>query len=176
MILKIDNLLPTQHGYRISRESREAMVDFVSNGGVFDLKSITSHNHKKSSLIAITRFEDGSLYLRDGLHRTTAIYLARSERVLYPSEYQFEDMTYDMYLNAAPDKGWWTPFDPRIEVRLPDFLNFRNEAVALFKNRGEQAAIDFIAINKHRYAIPRTKIHNFESLSRFWIARSEAIV
>ena len=140
---------------------------------MFDLESISAHGCSRSFLIAITRFDDGNLYLRDGLHRTTAIYLARREKVLYDSEFKFEDMTYDMYLEPAPEKGWYTPFDPRTEVRLPNFLDFRDEAQTLFVEGGDWRT--FIAENRHRYCIPRTDVHAFEPLSKFWIAKSEIL-
>ena len=173
MVLLIQDILPTQDGYRISRKSRQNMVDYVAGGGLFDEESIKSHPCTRNFLIAITRFEDQALYLRDGLHRTTAIYLARPEKVLYESEFKFEDHTYDMWVNAAPEFGWFTPFDPRIEVRLPNFLGFRDEAEEIFNNDGD--VIKFIANNRDRYVIPRTDIHSFEPLSKFWIARSEIL-
>jgi len=140
-----------------------SMIRFVSDGGRFDHESLARHNPEHTSLIAITEFPDGQWYIRDGLHRTISIYLGRSERVLYEDEYQIEHMGYEMYLEPAVQHGWYTPFDPRTEVRLADFFEFKNKVLGLIDGGDDVEA--FIRSNKHMYATPRSHKHTIAKLA-----------
>lgn len=159
----VEDLIPTQDGYRLDEDIRESMLDFVSGGGVYDQKTI-QHHSGSNSLIAITRFPDGELYLRDGLHRATSIYIAREGKRLLKSEYVIENMTYKMYLEPAPEYGWFTPFDPRTEVRLPDFLDFKSKVEALHP----EEVIQYILDHKFEYATTRNSTHDIKSLAELW--------
>ena len=175
-MLNIADLIPTQDGYRLPRETRENMLSFVANGGRYDEASIKAHRCTRNFMIAVTRFEDGALYLRDGLHRVTSIYISRPEKVLYDDEFIFEDMTYDMWINAEPSKGWYTPFDPRTDVRLPDFLDFKREVQAMEDSASAEEIADFINQNRHRYLVTRNASHTIEALSLVWAAESEVLI
>lgn len=157
--IHIDQITPTQDGYRFSPEEMQGMLEYVRSGGIF----ADPIKHKRP--IVITRFEDGKLFIRDGFHRTTSIYLARPSKLIYPPEYEIENMTYDMWINANHHNGWYTPFDPRIEVRRADFFGFKNEVIELMKSRDPS---EFILNNKSRYCVPRDDSHTFESLSKLW--------
>ena len=163
-MMNIEELSPTQDGYRLDKLVRRAMLEFILEGGVYDQETIQSHSGS-NSLIAITRFPDGKLFIRDGLHRVTSIYIARADRVLYETEYVVEDMSYEMYLNPAPDKGWYTPFDPRTEVRLPDFFDFKSKVLEI-QDIDEQ--VEYILAHKSDYAIERSILHTIEGLSALW--------
>ena len=174
-MLEIAELTPTQDGYRLPRKTRETMMSYVAQGGVYNQQALDEHTCTRKFLIAITRFPDGRLFLRDGLHRTTSIWLSRSQKILLPEEFFYEDMTYDMYTEAAPEKGWYTPFDPRTHVRKPDFLNFKQEAVEK-QERGDDDLLDWIYANADRYSVPRNGTHTIPSLAALWAMPSEVLL
>ena len=67
-----------------------------------------------------------------------------------------ETYTYEMYAEINFGKGFVTPFDPRTEVRVPDFTAFRQEVFRLYARNPEEA-VAFIRQNKARYARPHTR-------------------
>ena len=101
-------------------------------------------------LIAIARFPDGRMMIRDGHHRCLATYIG-GRASLRHDEYSIETYTYEMYAEINFEKGFVTPFDPRTEVRVPDFTAFRQEVFQLYA-RDPAAAVAFIRQNKWRYA------------------------
>jgi hypothetical protein len=103
-------------------------------------------------LIAIARFPDGRMMIRDGHHRCLATYLG-GRAYLRHDEYIVETYTYEMYAEINFKAGFVTPFDPRTEVRVPDFTAFRQEVFRLYARNPEEA-IAFIRQNKSRYARP----------------------
>ena len=91
--------------------------------------------------------------IRDGHHRCLATYLG-GRAYLRHDEYRIEVYTYEMYAEINFVAGFVTPFDPRTEVRIPDFGSFREEALHLYA-RSPEAAVKFIRQNKVRYARSR---------------------
>ena len=145
-------------GYRLSAVAMRALVDHVRGGGGYDAP------------IFVTRFEDGRLMLRDGLHRATAVMLGRASGTLRERELEIEDMTYAMFLTPALDAGLFAPFDPRCEVRVADFRAHRDEVERLIREGGDligRAAIGFIAANRQTYVRPRRPCH--DSLAAFYV-------
>jgi hypothetical protein len=67
-----------------------------------------------------------------------------------------ETYTYEMYAEINFEVGFVTPFDPRTEVRVPDFTAFREEVFRLY-DRNPEEAVAFIRQNKSRYARPYTR-------------------
>jgi hypothetical protein len=61
-----------------------------------------------------------------------------------------------MYTQINFEAGFVTPFDPRTEVRVPDFTAFRQEVFRLYAHNPE-AAVAFIRQNKSRYARLHTR-------------------
>ena len=112
-----------------------------------------AHGMPMAPLIAIARFPDGWMMIRDGHHRCLATYLG-GRAYLRHDEYRIEEYTYEMYAQINFVAGFVTPFDPRTEVRIPDFGSFRQEALRLYACSPE-AAVAFIRQNKLRYAHPR---------------------
>jgi len=152
----VQELNVMQDGFRLHREQLCVMTQFIADGGRFNHESLSEHNPQRTSLIAIVEFEDGRKFIRDGLHRTTVILFARDVPCLFEEEYVIEKMTYEMYLEANIENQWYTPFDPRTEVRRSDFFDFKNEVLSRIDQDG---LIDFIKLNKERYAIPKHKDH-----------------
>ena len=106
-------------------------------------------------LIAIARFPDGRMMIRDGHHRCLATYIG-GRAYLRHDEYSVETYTYEMYAEINFEAGFVTPFDPRTEVRVPDFTAFRQEVFRLYARNPEEA-VAFIRQNKSRYARPHTR-------------------
>ena len=155
--MNIQDLMLTQDGFRLHPDEMQAMVDFVRSGGRFTEEALASHDPARKSLIAVSKFGDGCHFIRDGLHRSVAIYLGRDDPVLHEDEFVVESMTYDMYTGPAVDKGWYTPFDPRIEVRKADFHEFKQQVLDLKDQNGDVEK--FISENKAMYCVLRTTKH-----------------
>lgn len=147
-----------QDGYRLSQEEMARMHKFVAEGGYFTADALRKHNPLRHGLIALSQTEDGELWIRDGLHRITVI--AFYHRPLRADEYFIEQRSYVDYQTINLERTWVTPFDPRIEVRTPNFFDFKEEAMKM-----AQQGIDpteFILANKHRYCVPRNGQADFE--------------
>lgn len=114
-----------------------------------------AHNASAPRPIAIACFPDGEMMIRDGHHRCVATYLG-DRTYLRHDEYHLENYTYEMYSEINFEAGFVTPFDPRTEVRLPDFTAFREEVFRLYA-RSREEAIAFIRRNKAQYARPHTR-------------------
>ena len=147
----------TQDGFRLGAEEMSLMMEFVAKGGIYSREGLVGHNPKRTSLIALSRFEDGQLYVRDGFHRLASIILG-GRKYLFEMEYFIEDMTYARYINLNLGVNWFTPFDPRIEVRIADFFSFKDRVLTM-RNAGDDPT-SFILRNKHLYAVPRTERHD----------------
>ena len=132
MEMLLESLIPMQNSLRDPEQIPE-MVEFVKEGGIFTadtLSAFLTGKRKESSRlfslnpIKVVRFEDGAMYLHDGLHRSTAIWIA-GRRILDPREFLLEDWKYQDYLDINLADRWYTPFDPRKEVRIMDFLSYK---------------------------------------------------
>jgi hypothetical protein len=152
----IDELKVTQSGIRDTDQLLE-MIKFVKEGGIFT-PEVLEKNYKGVSVpkkIAISIFPDGEKFIHDGHTRTLAIYLG-GRHELHEEEFIKQNWLYEDYLTSSIDAGWVTPFDPRKEVRLPDFFEFKNEALSAESFFTYYA---FIKENRHRYCLPREVNH-----------------
>lgn len=168
-MLQLHDLFVMQSGLR-NAEQIGNMVEFVRSGGIFDKAALllpyANANVLQPPLIKIARFEDGALGIHDGLHRSFSIWKA-GRKVLLPEEYEIEDWRYEDYNEINFANGWYTPFDPRREVRLPDLNSFKKKvreildgpdmlALDMGSPRAEEEAIAFIMKNSGLYKTPRT--------------------
>jgi hypothetical protein len=146
-MLKFDFLIPTHNTLR-DKKSVKPIVDFIKDGRVFRCAD---------KPIAITQFQDGAMYIRDGHRRLTAMILAGA-RGLLDCEYVIEQMRYEQYNETNSKAGWVTPFDPRTECRLPDFYSFKSDAINITKWPVyiEQDIQAFCISGAHRYKEART--------------------
>lgn len=106
-----------------------------------------------NSLISIVQFPDGVLGIHDGHHRCVGTLLG-GRNYLYPSEYELYHRSYEDYMHTNLDAGWITPFDPRTEIRLSNFFNFKDFTHKLLK-KNINAAMKYILVNKSLYACYR---------------------
>lgn len=155
--MRICDILPTQDGLR-SLVLVENLIKFIISGGIFDQVSLSAIDNN-ANLITLNRFEDGQVFIHDGHHRVAAIWLSGVRDVLLPQEITYSDFTYDRYNRANFSNGWYTPFDPRTHVRVPDFFQFRNH-IKILSEKDPQQAIEYIKLNKSSYLRDRKLRHN----------------
>lgn len=99
---------------------------------------------------------DGVLYVHDGHHRLVA-YLLDPNLEIGDAEYVVQRYALEDYTRWNPPR-WLTPFDPRVEVRVPDFYAFKEEA---------QLRMDevWVQSNRHLYVQPR-QVHSMADLAQ----------
>lgn len=159
--------IPTQGALR-NWEQVGRMTDFVASRGVFDRKSLDTYaaewGLRLSPLIQVSRFEDGQMFLHDGHHRVYSIWKG-GRLVLIECEFEVTDWTYAQYLEVNASQGWYTPFDPRSEVRLPDFRSWKMEVEAYLDRRSKDNSFSaeefaaYVRSNRNRYADDRRVSH-----------------
>eukprot|EP01130_Rhizamoeba_saxonica_P014627 TRINITY_DN640_c0_g1_i9.p1 TRINITY_DN640_c0_g1~~TRINITY_DN640_c0_g1_i9.p1 ORF type:complete len:212 (-),score=29.60 TRINITY_DN640_c0_g1_i9:50-685(-) len=165
--IKVNDLITTQssirdlvHVYR--------MAEFVASGGIYSISKIESfkaqqpqssnklhHSFRKPQLIQIAFYPDGKMYIWDGHHRVASICLGGRD-VIYPEEYEFIYLTYKLTMEVNFDDDYVTPFDPRTEVRIPDFSAFKRKVDKIRKRFSDEAAMEYICENRQLYAEART--------------------
>lgn len=152
--MKISDLTITQKGFR-SPWQLPQMVEFAALGSVFDADNLNKYSSGKDvRLINLVRFEDGRVYIHDGHHRVMAIYLGGRD-FLDPSEFVVTHWKYKDYTDIVFAKRWITPFDPRFEVRVSDYTEYKREVYAILAVQGEQGAEKYIRDHKESYVMPR---------------------
>jgi len=148
----------TQYGVRYDRERLKNMAKYVANGNKFDLAAIRSYSKKPNPpLITLVKYPDYNLYIWDGHHRALAIYLG-GRKVILPEEYKIlPNLTYEHSMMPVFEEGYVTPFDPRKELRLADFGPFKQEMLAMTKDKNisVQELSDLISASSKRYKIHR---------------------
>lgn len=155
--MNISQLLVT-HNHLRHKENLHEMVYYVANGGVWTKEYLAEYSRAKglervSPLIQLSLFDDGKVFLHDGHHRVVSTFLAGRE-ILFPEEYQVSHWTYPDYLEINHGNGWYTPFDPRIHTRTPDFGKFKKLAKDKFLTDPLEAE-RWILENQHLYREPR---------------------
>ena len=166
-MLPVKNIRLMQEGFRHPPKDVLEMVEFVKNGGRFNQERLNEYSPDHNKLIAITRCEDGVEYVRDGFHRIMAIHLGRPDGMVYDDECFIENLTYLRMNTPHLNMRYYTPFDPRVEVRAADFANFK-AIVEKVIERGEDP-IAFIAANRHAYVKPKQPHQEtVESFANHW--------
>jgi len=156
--VSISNLVCTQLGIR-NFLLLPSMIDFVKTGGIFSSTELTNYalrhdNKKNHRLMQVIRFGDDQLYLNDGHHRIIAMILGGRNQ-LKKEEYCILDTTYEFASTPQFPHSFYTPYDPRIEMRLPNLENFK-DTVSKFLNEGKlDKALEFIYQNRHMYVSKR---------------------
>lgn len=118
---------------------------------VFSIADSMRHDGWIGRAVLLARVE-GVDYIHDGHHRLIAARIAGIEPLIRVEEYSMED-----YIFPNPPR-WMTPFDPRVEVRVPEFFSFKNEA--------EGQTSDWILANRCRYSEPRM-VHDLHGLALY---------
>lgn len=94
--------------------------------------------------------------------------------MLYDSEYFIEDLTYQRMMTPRMDMRYYTPFDPRVEVRASDFGNFRLQVDQVIAEGREP--LQFIKENRHVYVRPKMPHHeSVQVFAEHWLNKNEKI-
>jgi hypothetical protein len=155
-MLPLGPVLTSQNDVRnVSQVAR--MIAYVRAGGLFTKEamlefSVTNEVRPNPQLVAVTEFPDGMLMIHDGNHRSSAIWLG-GRGYLADGEYFIKKMTYAHYLEINLQAGWYTPFDPRTEIRLCDFGTYKKKVREL--SAFPEKATAFIVENRAMYCAPR---------------------
>lgn len=170
MNIDIQSLIITQEGLR-NMEALPEMIEFAKNGGIFTQDEINNHPNAvpgffPQRLIQLSKFEDGRIYVADGHHRILSILLSGERDFICDTEFELIPWKYSGYNSINIENGWFTPFDPRKEVRLSDMWFFRS----LIDNHRRADAHDydiikFIVNNEEIFKHQRT-ISTFEQLAK----------
>lgn len=143
--MRVDNIALTQDNIR-SKEKvailREAINKNANLGKIYLLQT-----------------EDGKLWLRDGLHRSVAIYLYRKDRCYYDDEYIIEQYTYQQINSINLKVGYVTPFDLKNEVRVADLTTYKKMVFDKIKYANYNVE-DFIYSLKNLYCVKRKDHHS----------------
>ena len=157
--MKINDLIITQEELR-NYDHFHKMLDHALCNGIFDTEYLSQF--KSYQLIKLSQFEDDKIYVHDGHHRCAAIWLSGRD-TLHDDEYEIEFYNYKNYMRPKKSTGWFTPFDPRKEVRLADFISFK------LKAEKSENLKEYVDKNRHMYCKPRTytKISEMRNLSNW---------
>ena len=155
--MHVNQLLLIQDGFRRSTKTVQAMIRFVAEGGKYDADTLAARPSGRAKLMVINRFEDGRFCVHDGLHRAASIFLGRPSGLLTESEYEIQEFTYDQYNEINLEAKYFTPFDPRTEVRVADLSSFKNRINRLTNSNVDPTG--FILENKSLYAHARESHH-----------------
>jgi hypothetical protein len=80
--LDVRELAVMHAAYRLSPDEMQDLLVAVHQGVVFSRDNLQKHSPGNDQQIAVVQFEDSRLFLRDGLHRATAIMLRRQSQRL----------------------------------------------------------------------------------------------
>lgn len=142
--LDISSLVVSQDGVHTASQI-PAMIEHVQNGGVFNRALLDDWaylcNKQPAPLVKITFFPDGLKLIQDGHHRIMSIYMGGRDHIL-PEEFVTEEWDYSNYLGVNPVRKWVTPYDPRLEVRLPDFKKYKELALEVYQASLEKDVFD----------------------------------
>lgn len=139
------NQLWVTHNHLRHKDDLHEMVSYVAKGGLWSKECLEKYSRfqkldKVSPLIQLSRFDDGETFIHDGHHRVVSTYIA-GRYILFSDEYEITDWNYSDYLEINHSNGWYTPFDPRIHTRTPEFASFKKLAKQKF-------SVDLIEANK----------------------------
>jgi hypothetical protein len=162
--MNINNLIPTQCKLRLPLQI-PPMIRLVKQGGIYDRETLTAFDPcSMSRLISLAETEDGKYYVMDGHHRIHSIFKA-GRKELDITEYNLHKVTYAWFLELNPAGGWYTPFDPRTHVRLPDLTKFKRKASDLWAISKEISMIEFLVKTNFDEYATRRKCKHIRDLS-----------
>lgn len=154
-MIKLNDLYVTQATLRYI-DNLPAMIEHVKDHGMWNVRVLKKwakeHGCTQTNVIQITHFEDDVYFLHDGHHRAVTTWIA-GRKYLHDAEYHIKDMLYSQYADINFEVGWFTPYDPRHEMRFPDVKPFKTEVRKLLEDDPDEA-VEFIKKNKYKYCRP----------------------
>lgn len=155
--IDIAALIPMQDGFRRSIHTLRKMLEFVRQGGMYDPDTLRCRESGRMAPVVLNRFEDGKIYIHDGVHRAATILAGREGAVLQAEEYRIDSYSYREYDEINIDAGYLTPFDPRQEVRVADLRRFQSRVRKVIESGRDLK--QFILDHRQLYARPRQPYH-----------------
>ena len=154
------SLYTMQDGFRLSPCAMWDMWGLLSSvpNARFNQETLAAHDPQRTSLIALVVTEDGKTWIRDGLHRTAVIHMFG--RTLLPDEYTVDEIPYAKFMEINLNKGWYTPFDPRTEVRRADFHHFKDMVEGLRYHYIDP--MRYIQVHRADYCVVRRPEHSLD--------------
>lgn len=151
------NLIVMQDDLRHAAQI-QTMAAYIRQNGFWTadaLQQFAKENNlaRVCPLIEIISFPDGKLMVHDGHHRVVSTFVG-GRQYLRGDEYVFKFWDYSDYLDINFKNRWVTPFDPRVEIRIPDIGTFKKKAIDLSQNSADES-IAYIRANKALYVKPR---------------------
>ena len=155
--LLLKNLMVLQADLR-HRNDIQTMAEYVKNGGYWTKECLEEYSKSQkltriSPVIAISQFEDGLQFIHDGLHRSVSTWLGGRD-YLRPDEFVLTNWKYEEYEEISPQNNWYTPFNPKIHLRVADLSVFKKEAKEKFKADLE-AATEWLWQNSDKFRVNR---------------------
>jgi hypothetical protein len=155
--IEIDDLTVSQDAMRHTAQIA-AMIEYIRTGGFWTCDALekfaTDNDLKVCPLIEIVQFPDGRYMIHDGHHRVVSTYLG-GRHFLRGDEYRLKHWTYENYGGINFVNKWVTPFNPKSEIRLPDFWVFKKKVFELLEI-DKDAATRYILDNGPLYKRLRT--------------------
>ena len=112
------------------------------------------HYARTKSPIMLVYFGGDDYLLHDGHHYAYGLYLEDGpEGEIH--DFEVLDLSWVDYTSVNFAQRFVTPFDPRTEVRLPDFFDFKTRALDIYADRGKMKAERFIRENGRLFKEPR---------------------
>lgn len=142
LYIKLQDLMPTHNNLR-SPQSIPYFRQLAKSGLVSGIK--------------LFECGDNRIYIHDGHHRLVGKWL-EGRWTLKPHEYTLFSCSYEYYMWFNFEAGWVTPFDPRIEVRVPNFFSYKDKVIDIFKKSGTTAAIQYSDYSRSNYVCDRMAI------------------
>lgn len=139
----------------------QTMAEYVKNGGYWTKECLKEYSKSQkltriSPVITISQFEDGLQFIHDGLHRSVATWLGGRD-YLHPDEFVLTNWKYEEYEEVSPQNNWYTPFNPKIHLRVADLSSFKKEAKEKFKTDPDTAtASEWLLSNMDKFRIIRS--------------------
>lgn len=134
--LPLSSLYVTQDALR-HFDALDEIISYVSNGGFWTPDFLARYAEERklrstSPVIQISKFEDGKLFLHDGHHRTIGTSFVRN--YLRHDEFNISSWKYSDYNEVNLSSGWYTPYDPRTDVRNADISEWKAKIRKMLKS------------------------------------------
>lgn len=101
--------------------------------------------------------------IQDGHHRAVSTLLG-GRKFFTDEEYQIQHWNYDEYLQVNLKNGWYTPYDPKTEVRIEDIKTYKEEVQKLIGTKAlEKLAKKYVICDSCELHLPCSLLDGIEA-------------